>query len=70
MSADVHAALGADLDEILDIDAGLRAILGASVVECPTCGGPVRGLLATCRKPDCLRADLDAEMAHVRSEDD
>ncbi len=37
--------------------------------SCPTCGDGLRSLLATCRKPDCLRADLDHEMAHVRRED-
>lgn len=36
---------------------------------CPTCGDLLRSLLASCRKPACLAADLDHEMAHVRSED-
>ncbi len=35
---------------------------------CPTCDAPL-GLLATCRKPECLRADLDHEAAMVRRED-
>ncbi len=36
---------------------------------CPTCGAPVRGLLAVCRKPDCLRASNDADAHLDRLED-
>lgn len=37
---------------------------GKQVTTCPTCGAPVPSLLvATCRKPACLRASNDAEAA-------
>lgn len=39
-------------------------------VRCPRCAAPLPGALATCRELACLRKDLDAEMAHVRREDD
>lgn len=39
------------------------------LAACPTCGNELLGLLATCRKPECLRADLDAEAAFKRGED-
>lgn len=37
--------------------------------RCPTCDEILRSALAACRMPACLRADLDAEMVHVRGED-
>lgn len=29
-----------------------------STVACPRCGGPVPGLLASCRQPECIREDI------------
>ncbi len=36
---------------------------------CPTCGAPVPGLLATCRKPECLAESIRADAALDRLED-
>lgn len=33
-----------------------------STVACPRCGGPVPGLLASCRRPECIREDIAEEV--------
>jgi hypothetical protein len=38
-------------------------------VTCPTCHNEVPGLLATCRKPDCLAESIRADAALDRLED-
>lgn len=44
---------------------------GKQSTTCPTCGTPIPGLLvASCRKPACLRASNDADAAlDLRCED-
>jgi hypothetical protein len=42
--------------------------LTRQTVFCPYCDGPVAGLLAGCDKPDCRRAELDADLAIERNQ--
>lgn len=43
--------------------------LNVQVVRCPTCRAVLPGLLALCRKPECLTAELDDDHAFARSQD-
>lgn len=47
-----------------------RPRFAAQVVLCPTCTGPLPGLLAICWKPDCLSADIAEDAAFTEPEMD
>jgi hypothetical protein len=46
---------------VCDWDAEAAALCGSPRTRCPTCRERVRGLLAGCRRPDCLKAELDED---------